>query len=144
MECSIRLIKIHSKVFSWICWRSISINIPIEDMAQLLRLCFFIIYSLVAHLRLCRQKAPPSLSLLYYTILCSPLPFCCHFFSPAGPDSSHWRELLALLQTVCQLQCRVHGGKRVFRVFHLDMMIFFFFFYTKNTPALNGQFLSVL
>lgn len=44
------------------------------------------------------------------TILFSRLPFPCRS-SPAGPDSPDWRELPALLQTVCQLQRRVYGGK---------------------------------
>lgn len=87
-------------------------------MAWPLRLKLFIIYVWVVHLRNIADKKLPSLQLLSHQHINQPscvlttsifLSFLCQ----AGPDSPNWRELLALLQTVCQLQCWVHGGKWV-------------------------------
>lgn len=68
-----------------------------------------------AHLRTRRQKAPPvspRISAVPFCVLTTPVSLS--LLCPAGPDSSDWGELLAVLQTVCQLQRRVHGGKCVF------------------------------
>lgn len=106
------------------CWKADFVSIPKNmifknsfklGIAPLPRLWLSIIYVWVSHLRYCGQKAPQSPSLLWKhidpTILFSHHSHFPSFLPPAGPDSPNWRELLALLQTVCQLQCRVHGGK---------------------------------
>lgn len=112
-------IKARCKGFVWT-----SKNVIFKDnsklvIALLLRLWLFIIYVWVVYLRYIADKKLPSLHLLSPSIS---TPLSCvlttsiflSFLSKAGPDSPNWRELLALLQTVCQLQCRVYGGKSEF------------------------------
>lgn len=82
-----------------------------------LRLKLFIIYVWVVHLRNIADKKLPTESAASLSRHIKQ-PSCVlttsiflSFLCQVGPDSPDWRELLALLQTVCQLQCRVHGGK---------------------------------
>lgn len=112
-------IKARCKGFVWTSKNVIFKNNSKLVIAPLLRLWLSIIYVWVVHLRHIADKKLPSLHLLSPSISTSPscvltTSIFLSFLSQAGPDSPNWRELLALLQTVCQLQCRVYGGKSVF------------------------------
>lgn len=95
------------------------INIPNMGIIGLVRLWLSIIYAKLLIWGLADKKLhslhlppSPSTSSPPFSLLTSPI--FLSFLSLAGPDPSNWRELLALLQTVRQLQRRVYGGKSVF------------------------------